>query len=99
MYPDVRTGSKVGAAVVGAISVVAMTAATLVGQYSMTVNRDRLANAQNEPQNWLMMNGDYASTQIFQAHADQSRECQRPEDGLGARAGRHAGRRTERSRK
>ena len=39
-----------------------MTAATLVGQYSMTVNRDRLVNAQNEPQNWLMMNGDYAST-------------------------------------
>ena len=62
MYPDVRTGSKVGAAVVGAISVAAMTAATLVGQYSMTVNRDRLVNAQNEPQNWLMMNGDYAST-------------------------------------
>ena len=28
----------------------------------MTVNRDRLVNAQNEPQNWLMMNGDYAST-------------------------------------
>ena len=39
-----------------------MTAATLAGQYSMTVNRDRLVNAQNEPQNWLMMNGDYAST-------------------------------------
>ena len=62
MYPDVRTGSKVGAAVVGAISVAAMTAATLVGQYSMTVNRDRLVNAQNEPQNWLLMNGDYGST-------------------------------------
>ena len=31
-------------------------------QYKMTVNRDRLVNAQNEPQNWLMMNGDYAST-------------------------------------
>ncbi|MDB5810453.1 MAG: quinoprotein ethanol dehydrogenase [Betaproteobacteria bacterium] len=29
--------------------------------YSMTVNRDRLLNAQNEPQNWLMMNGDYGS--------------------------------------
>ena len=62
MYPGARKGSKFGAAVVGAISVAAMTAATLVGQYSMTVNRDRLANAQNEPQNWLMMNGDYAST-------------------------------------
>ena len=36
--------------------------ATLDAQYSMTVNRDRLINAQNEPQNWLMMNGDYGST-------------------------------------
>ena len=35
---------------------------TLVAQYSMTVNGDRLINAQNEPQNWLMMNGDYGST-------------------------------------
>src|SRR5437763_10189109 len=32
------------------------------GQYAMTVNKDRLLNAQNEPQNWLMMNGDYGST-------------------------------------
>ena len=38
-----------------------LTAATLVAQYAMTVNRDRLINAQNEPQNWLMMNGDYGS--------------------------------------
>ena len=29
--------------------------------YTMTVNKDRLLNAQNEPQNWLMMNGDYGS--------------------------------------
>ena len=36
--------------------------ATIDAQYSMTVNRDRLINAQNEPQNWLMMNGDYGST-------------------------------------
>ncbi|PYR67939.1 MAG: hypothetical protein DMF88_11100, partial [Acidobacteria bacterium] len=28
----------------------------------MTVNFDRLINAQNEPQNWLMMNGDYGAT-------------------------------------
>src|SRR6188472_4011551 len=35
---------------------------TLGAQYSMTVNGDRLINAQNEPQNWLMMNGDYGST-------------------------------------
>src|SRR4051812_2776876 len=36
--------------------------AALSAQYNMTVNRDRLINAQNEPQNWLMMNGDYGST-------------------------------------
>ena len=31
-------------------------------QYVMTVSRERLLNAQNEPQNWLIMNGDYGST-------------------------------------
>ena len=30
--------------------------------YSLTVNKDRLVNAMNEPQNWLLMNGDYGST-------------------------------------
>src|SRR5438067_5874960 len=30
--------------------------------YSITVSQDRLINAQNEPQNWLLMNGDYGST-------------------------------------
>jgi alcohol dehydrogenase (cytochrome c) len=30
--------------------------------YSLTVNRDRLNNAANEPQNWLLMNGDYGAT-------------------------------------
>jgi alcohol dehydrogenase (cytochrome c) len=44
------------------IAAAALAAVTVSGQYTMTVNRDRLVNAQNEPQNWLMMNGDYAST-------------------------------------
>ena len=44
------------------VSAVALAAAALAAQYTMTVNRDRLINAQNEPQNWLMMNGDYSST-------------------------------------
>src|SRR4026207_1337914 len=39
---------------------------TLGAQYSMTVNGDRLINAQNEPQNWLMMNGDYGSPRSSQ---------------------------------
>jgi len=30
-------------------------------QFKITVNKDRLITAQNEPQNWLLMNGDYAS--------------------------------------
>ena len=44
------------------IPAAALAGATVSGQYSMTVNRDRLINAQNEPHNWLMTNGDYAST-------------------------------------
>ena len=42
--------------------VVVAAATTIDGQYSLTVNQDRLINAQNEPQNWLLMNGDYGST-------------------------------------
>ncbi len=45
----------------GAILLV-LAAAAHAAEYSMTVNKDRLLNAQNEPQNWLLMNGDYAST-------------------------------------
>src|SRR2546428_2927054 len=46
------------------LAVAILGASTLLfGQgYSLTVNRDRLINAQNEPQNWLLMNGDYGST-------------------------------------
>src|SRR5262245_56576656 len=39
-----------------------LAASAITAQYTMTVNKDRLINAQNEPQNWLMMNGDYGST-------------------------------------
>jgi alcohol dehydrogenase (cytochrome c) len=46
----------------GVAAIALLAAATLAAQYTMTVNRDRLINAQNEPQNWLMMNGDYGST-------------------------------------
>src|SRR6187401_3868501 len=45
-------------AVAGAVAVAT---ATLPDQYSLTVNKDRLINAGNEPQNWLLMNGDYGS--------------------------------------
>src|SRR4051794_28966610 len=43
-------------------SLLAAGAAVFAADYTLTVNRDRLINAQNEPQNWLLMNGDYGST-------------------------------------
>ena len=45
-----------------AISAAALAGATISGQDAMTVTKERLLNAPNEPQNWLMMNGDYGST-------------------------------------
>ncbi len=44
------------------VSITALTASEPAAQYKMTVNKERLINASNEPQNWLMMNGDYGST-------------------------------------
>ncbi len=37
-------------------------AVAALAQYTITVSKERLLNAQNEPQNWLMMNGDYGAT-------------------------------------
>src|SRR5262249_47839382 len=39
----------------------ALAVAAQAAEYKMTVNRDRLIKSENEPQNWLMMNGDYGS--------------------------------------
>src|SRR5438477_9227745 len=44
------------------VSMLALSASQPQAQYKMTVNKERLINAGNEPQNWLMMNGDYSST-------------------------------------
>ena len=55
------TAKNLGFALLAGISAL-VSGATFEAQYSMTVNGDRLINAQNEPQNWLMMNGDYGST-------------------------------------
>src|SRR6266545_4643387 len=43
------------------VSITALTVSEPAAQYKMTVNKERLHNAANEPQNWLMMNGDYGS--------------------------------------
>src|SRR5580658_8005352 len=50
------------AVVCGGLAAALAVAAFAQAKYTMTVNKDRLLNAQNEPQNWLMMNGDYGST-------------------------------------
>jgi alcohol dehydrogenase (cytochrome c) len=47
--------------VLSAAAIAAASALTVDAQYTITVNRDRLVNAANEPQNWLLMNGDYGS--------------------------------------
>ncbi len=44
------------------VSLTALATSAFAADYKMTVNKDRLLNAANEPQNWLMMNGDYGST-------------------------------------
>jgi alcohol dehydrogenase (cytochrome c) len=49
------------ALLLGGVAAVAISAPALAQGYSMTVTKERLQNAQNEPQNWLMMNGDYNS--------------------------------------
>ena len=44
------------------VSLAALAQSAFAVEYKMTVNKDRLINSANEPQNWLMMNGDYGST-------------------------------------
>ena len=78
-----------------AVLPIALAVATFA-QYTITVNNERLINAQNEPQNWLMMNGDYGVNPVLEALPDQPRQRQEPPDGLGPGARRHAGCRTER---
>src|SRR6266851_2581591 len=57
-----RTRKLLGVAALASMAAAALGVATFAAEYTMTVNKDRLIHAQNEPQNWLMMNGDYGST-------------------------------------
>jgi alcohol dehydrogenase (cytochrome c) len=43
------------------IALAMLASASVAAQYKMTVSTDRLINAQNEPHNWLLMNGDYGA--------------------------------------
>src|SRR5882757_2295520 len=57
-----RKLARLTCAALACVSLAALVASAPAAEYKLTVNKDRLLNAQNEPQNWLMMNGDYAST-------------------------------------
>src|SRR5213080_670529 len=59
-YRNRRLVTLACAAMAG-VSITVLTASQLAAQYKITVNKERLINAANEPQNWLMMNGDYGS--------------------------------------
>src|SRR5262245_22423612 len=56
-----RVHSRLLTTFVGVLAGSALVAAQTQG-YKMTVSQERLINAMNEPQNWLLMNGDYGST-------------------------------------
>ncbi|HEY6255529.1 MAG TPA: hypothetical protein VIY51_07010, partial [Xanthobacteraceae bacterium] len=58
----VRKLARLAGAALASVSLAALVASAPAADYKPTVNKERLLNAQNEPQNWLMMNGDYAST-------------------------------------
>src|SRR5258708_33346726 len=59
MQSSVRRPLRI-AVLAGGLAVALAVAA--FAQYQMTVSKDRLLNADKEPQNWLMMNGDYGAT-------------------------------------
>ncbi len=56
-----RTLVKLACAALAGVSLMALGGSGFTAEYKMTANSQRLLNAQNEPQNWLMMNGDYGS--------------------------------------
>ena len=59
-YRSRRLVTMACAAMAG-VSIIVLAAFQAAAQYKITVNKERLINAANEPQNWLMMNGDYSS--------------------------------------
>src|SRR5262245_52982637 len=63
--PGVETITDIMRHIKAALLGLAVISASVVvfgADYRLTVSRDRLVNAMNEPQNWLMMNGDYGAT-------------------------------------
>src|SRR5207302_449668 len=72
-----KTLATFAAAALAGASLLALSASPLSAQYKMTVSKERLQNAQNEPQNWLLMNGDYGSqrySKLTQINRDNVKE-------------------------
>jgi alcohol dehydrogenase (cytochrome c) len=61
MPHNARALVRFSCAILAGVSLATLSTSQPQAQYKLTVNRERLLNAQNEPQNWLMMNGDYSS--------------------------------------
>src|SRR5438132_4484314 len=61
MPHNTRALVRLSCAILAGVSLATLSTSQPQAQYKLTVNRERLLNAQNEPQNWLMMNGDYSS--------------------------------------
>ena len=78
MQCSTRTCGRIARLALVGVSLSALAMSAGAAEYKMTVNKDRLINAGNEPQNWLMMNGDYSLDPLFQAHPDQPRQRQEP---------------------
>src|SRR3954447_847837 len=57
-----RNRARTSVVAASAASIVVASAFVFAADYKLTVSQDRLINASNEPQNWLLMNGDYGST-------------------------------------
>ena len=80
MQHRAKTTVKFAAIALASASALALGTLSLNAQtatYRMTVNKERLLNAQNEPQNWLMMNGDYSSqrySKLTQINRDNVKE-------------------------
>src|SRR3954471_18235848 len=64
MHHHPRQRTSIALTALASVSLLALSASQPQAQnttYRLTVSKERLINAMNEPQNWLMMNGDYGS--------------------------------------
>src|SRR4030095_4436386 len=62
MQDRARIYARLARLAAASVSAMVLGAPAFAASYSLTVSKDRLTNAHFESQNWLLMNGDYAST-------------------------------------